>query len=77
MVKNLRMQELVEDLIAILTSFAGKLRSHRKKRLVEEFKKLLEEVEKNEQSSSVVVKSDPLPRCLESLSSLRDVQEHG
>ena len=67
-------QELVEDLIAILTSFADKLygmRSHRKKRLVEEFKKLLEEVEKNEQSSSVVVESNPLPRCLESLSSLR------
>ena len=42
-------QELVEDLIAIVTSFAGKLygfRSHRKK-LVEGFKKLLEEVEKN------------------------------
>ena len=43
-------QELVEDLIAIITSFAGKLygmRSHRKKRLVERFKKLLEEVEKS------------------------------
>ena len=43
-------QELVEDLIAIITSFAGKLygmRSHRKKKLVEGFKKLLEEVEKN------------------------------
>jgi len=43
-------QELVEDLIAILTSFAGKLygaRSHKKKRLVEGFKKLLEEVEKS------------------------------
>jgi len=43
-------QELVEDLIAIVTSFAGKLygmRSHKKKRLVEGFKKLLEEVEKN------------------------------
>ena len=43
-------QELVEDLIAILTSFVGKLygmRSHRKKRLVEGFKKLLEEVEKS------------------------------
>ncbi|PUA33846.1 MAG: IS607 family transposase [Zestosphaera tikiterensis] len=40
-------QELVEDLLAIVTSFAGKLcglRSHRKKRLVEGFKKLLEEV---------------------------------
>ena len=42
-------QELVEDLIAIVTSFAGKLygmRSH-KKRLVQGFKKLLEEVEEN------------------------------
>ena len=44
-------QELVEDLIEIVTSFAGKLyglRSHKKKRLVEGFKKLLEEVEKSE-----------------------------
>jgi len=44
-------QELVEDLLAIVTSFAGKLygmRSHKKKKLVEEFKKLLEEVEKND-----------------------------
>jgi len=43
-------QELVEDLIAVVTSFAGKLygmRSHRKKKLVDGFKKLLEEVEKN------------------------------
>ena len=43
-------QELLEDLIAIVTSFAGKLygmRSHRRKRLVQGFKKLLEEVEKN------------------------------
>jgi len=43
-------QELVEDLTAIVTSFAGKLyglRSHRKKKLVEGFKKLLEEVEKS------------------------------
>ena len=43
-------QELVEDLIEIVTSFAGKLygmRSHRKKKLVEGFKKLLEEVEKS------------------------------
>jgi len=43
-------QELVEDLIAIVTSFAGKLygmRSHKKKKLVEGFKKLLEEVEKS------------------------------
>ncbi len=46
-------QELVEDLIAIVTSFAGKLygmRSHRKKKLVQGFKKLLKEVEKNDQS---------------------------
>jgi len=44
-------QELVEDLVEIVTSFAGKLygmRSHRKKNLVEGFKKLLEEVEKSE-----------------------------
>jgi excisionase family DNA binding protein len=44
-------QELVEDLIEIVTSFAGKLyglRSRKKKRLVEEFKKLLEEVDKSE-----------------------------
>jgi len=43
-------QELVEDLIAIVTSFAGKLygmRSHKKKKLVEGFKKLLEEVERS------------------------------
>jgi len=43
-------QELVEDLMAIVASFAGKLyglRSHRKKKLVEGFKKLLEEVEKS------------------------------
>ncbi len=43
-------QELVEDLLAIVTSFAGKLygmRSHKKKRLVQGFKSLLEEVEKN------------------------------
>ena len=43
-------QELVEDLLAIATSFAGKLygmRSHKKKRLVQGFRKLLEEVEKN------------------------------
>ena len=41
-------QELVEDLLAIVTSFAGKLygmRSYRKKRLVQGFKSLLEEVE--------------------------------
>jgi len=44
-------QELVEDLVEIVTSFAGKLydmRSHRKKMLVEGFKKLLEEVERSE-----------------------------
>jgi len=44
-------QELVEDLVEIVTSFAGKLyglRSHKKKRLVEGFKKLLEEVERSE-----------------------------
>jgi len=44
-------QELVEDLVEIVTSFAGKLygmRSHRKKKLVEDFKKLIEEVEKSE-----------------------------
>jgi predicted site-specific integrase-resolvase len=48
-------QELVEDLIEIVTSFAGKLygmRSHRKKRLVEGFKKLVEEVEKGSGESS-------------------------
>ncbi len=44
-------QELVEDLLAIVTSFAGKLygmRSHKKRRLVQGFKKLLEEVERND-----------------------------
>ena len=44
-------QELVEDLIEIVTSFAGELygmRSHRKRKLVEGFKKLLEEVGKSE-----------------------------
>lgn len=44
-------QELVEDLIEIVTSFSGKLygmRSHKKKKLVEGFKKLIEEVEKSE-----------------------------
>jgi putative resolvase len=43
-------QELVEDLIAVVTSFAGKLygmRSHKKKKLVQGFMKLLEEVKKN------------------------------
>jgi predicted site-specific integrase-resolvase len=44
-------QELVEDLMEIVTSFAGKLyglRSRRKKEFVEGFKKLLEEVGKYE-----------------------------
>ncbi len=44
-------QELVKDLLAIVTSFAGKLygmRSHKKKKLVQGFKQLLEEVEKND-----------------------------
>ncbi|ADG91045.1 DNA binding domain protein, excisionase family [Thermosphaera aggregans DSM 11486] len=44
-------RELVEDLIEIVTSFAGKLygmRSCKKKKLVEGFKKLLEEAEKSE-----------------------------
>ncbi len=43
-------QELVEDLLAIVTSFAGKLygmRSHKKKKLVQGFKQLLQEVEKD------------------------------
>ena len=47
-------QELVEDLLEIITSFAGKLygmRSHKKKKLVEGFKKLVEEVEKDERGS--------------------------
>ena len=42
-------QELVEDLIAIVTSFAGRLygmRSHKKKKFVEGVKKLIDEVEK-------------------------------
>jgi len=44
-------QELVEDLIAIVSLFAGKLyglRSHKKRKLVEGFKKLLEEVGRND-----------------------------
>ena len=44
-------QELVEDLMAIVTSFAGKLygmRGNKKKKLTEGFKKLLEEVERND-----------------------------
>ena len=44
-------QELVEDLIEIVTSFAEKLygmRSHKKKKLVEGFRKLLKEVEESE-----------------------------
>ncbi|RLE95644.1 MAG: IS607 family transposase [Thermoprotei archaeon] len=43
-------QELVEDLIVIITSFAGKLygmRSRKKRRLVRGVKQLLEEVEKS------------------------------
>jgi len=47
-------QELVEDLIEIITSFAGKLygmRSRRKKKLVEEFRKLVKEVEKSGEGS--------------------------
>jgi predicted site-specific integrase-resolvase len=46
-------QELVEDLVEIVTSFAGKLyglRSRKKRKLVEGFKKLLEEVEERERS---------------------------
>jgi len=42
-------QELLEDLIEVVSSFAGKLyglRSRRRKELVEGFKKLLKEVEK-------------------------------
>ena len=44
-------QELIEDLLAIVTSFASKLygmRSHKKKKFVQGFKLLLEEVEKND-----------------------------
>jgi len=44
-------QELVDDLLAIVTSFASKLygmRSHRRKKLVQGFRKLLGEVEKND-----------------------------
>ncbi len=44
-------QELVEDLLVIVTSFAGKLygmRSHKKKKLVQGLKQLLKEVEKND-----------------------------
>jgi len=43
-------QELVEDLIGIVTSFTGKLygmRSRKKRKLAEGFKRLLEEVEKD------------------------------
>lgn len=48
-------QEFVEDLIEIVTSFAGKLygmRSRKKRVLVEGFRKLVEEVEKSEESVS-------------------------
>jgi len=44
-------QELAEDLVEIVTSFAGKLyglKSRKKKKLVEGFKKLLEEVKESE-----------------------------
>jgi len=47
-------QELVEDLVEIVTSFAGKIygmRSYRKKKLVERFRKLLEEVERDERGN--------------------------
>jgi len=47
-------QELVKDLIEVVTSFAGKLygmRSHRKKKLVDGFKKLLEGVERDERTN--------------------------
>ncbi len=43
-------QEPAENLLAIVALFAEKLyslRSHKKKQLVQEFKKLLEEVKKN------------------------------
>jgi len=43
-------QELVEDLIEVVTSFAGKLyglRGHKKKELVENFRKLLEGAERS------------------------------
>jgi excisionase family DNA binding protein len=46
-------QELIEDLTEIITSFANKLygmRSHKKKKLIEGFKKLIEEIEKSEES---------------------------
>ncbi|NJE06942.1 IS607 family transposase [Thermococcus sp. M39] len=42
-------EELVEDLMTIITSFAGRLyglRSHKNRKFVQEFKKLLREVEK-------------------------------
>ncbi|MFP3321305.1 MAG: IS607 family transposase [Acidilobus sp.] len=44
-------QELVEDMVEVVTSFAGKLygvRSRRRRELVEGFKKLLEEVEEGD-----------------------------
>ncbi len=44
-------QELVEDLLAIVTSFASKLygmSSHKKKKLVQGFKQLIEKVKKND-----------------------------
>ena len=48
-------QEFVEDLMSIITSFAGKLygmRSHRKKKLVEGVKKLMKEVEEENGDSN-------------------------
>ncbi|MEM0366389.1 MAG: IS607 family transposase [Acidilobaceae archaeon] len=48
-------RELVEDLIEIITSIADKLygmRSHRKKMLVEGFRKLVEEVEESREDNS-------------------------
>ncbi|MEM1510848.1 MAG: IS607 family transposase [Sulfolobales archaeon] len=48
-------QELVEDLIEVVTSFADKLygmRSRRRKKLVEEFRKLVKEVEKSGEDNS-------------------------
>jgi putative resolvase len=44
-------QELIEELTRVITSYTEKLYPHnpdKRKRLVEGFKKLLEEVEKNE-----------------------------
>ena len=49
-------EELIEDMIAIISHFAGKLygmRSHKYKKLKEKFKKLVEEVESNGNSPHV------------------------